>query len=334
MGEFLSAPIKEKHSDDNENEKIRFGSCGMQGWRKRMEDAHITEINKGENNQYDIFGVFDGHGGKEVSQFVKNHFTNELISNANFKLGNIKQALQETFLKMDDLMRKENGKIELKELSKKSKEEDDAQEKKLGTKNSQADMISKLISTQKSEEDIANMTGCTACVCVIDEKNKKIYFANAGDSREVLCKKGIAYPMSMDHKPDLQIEKNRIYKADGWITDGRVKGNLNLSRGLGDLEYKNNNNLSQEEQMITANPDIVCEDLNDDCDFIIIGCDGIWDCLTNQQACDFVKNRYNNQEKLSKIIEEMMDSICASDLYNETGVGCDNMTCMIIVPKK
>ena len=338
MGEFLSAPIKEKHSDDNENEKIRFGSCGMQGWRKRMEDAHITDINKGENNQYDIFGVFDGHGGKEVSQFVKNHFTNELISNSNFKLGNIKQALQETFLKMDDLMRKENGKIELKELSKKSKEEDDAQEKKLGSKNNQVDMISKLISNQKSEEDIANMTGCTACVCVIDEKNKKIYFANAGDSREVLCKKGIAYPMSMDHKPDLQIEKNRIYKADGWITDGRVKGNLNLSRGLGDLEYKNNNKLPQEEQMITANPDIVCEDLNDDCDFIIIGCDGIWDCLTNQEACDIVKEKLNVNNpysvKLSGILEEMMDKICATDIYNETGVGCDNMTCMIIQFKK
>ena len=338
MGEFLSAPIKDKQSEDNENEKIRYGSCGMQGWRKRMEDAHITDISQGDKKQYDIFGVFDGHGGKEVSQFVKNHFTKELISNSNFKSGNIKLGLQETFLKMDNLMREENGKIELKELSKKSKEEDDAQEKKLGSKNSQADMISKLISTQKSEDEIANMTGCTACVCVIDEKNKKLYFANAGDSREVLCKKGIAYPMSVDHKPDLQIEKNRIYKADGWITDGRVKGNLNLSRGLGDLEYKNNNNLPQEEQMITANPDIVCEDLSDDCDFIIIGCDGIWDCLTNQEACDIVKEKLNVSSpysvKLSGIIEEMMDKICANDIYNESGVGCDNMTCMIVQFKK
>ena len=338
MGEFLSAPIKDKQSEDNENEKIRYGSCGMQGWRKRMEDAHITDISQGDKKQYDIFGVFDGHGGKEVSQFVKNHFTKELISNSNFKSGNIKLALQETFLKMDNLMREENGKIELKELSKKSKEEDDAQEKKLGSKNSQADMISKLISTQKSEDEIANMTGCTACVCVIDEKNKKLYFANAGDSREVLCKKGIAYPMSVDHKPDLQIEKNRIYKADGWITDGRVKGNLNLSRGLGDLEYKNNNKLPQEEQMITANPDIVCEDLSDDCDFIIIGCDGIWDCLTNQEACDIVKEKLNVSSpysvKLSGIIEEMMDKICANDIYNESGVGCDNMTCMIVQFKK
>ena len=35
----------------------------MQGWRKRMEDAHISDIGKGSNNNTHIFGVFDGHGG-------------------------------------------------------------------------------------------------------------------------------------------------------------------------------------------------------------------------------------------------------------------------------
>ena len=340
MGEFLSSPIKDKDSADGENKNIRYGSCGMQGWRKRMEDAHITDISKGQNQQYDIFGVFDGHGGKEVTQFVKKHFTDELLLNKNFIAGNIKQALEETFLRMDELMRGSDGRKELKEIAKKCKVEDDAQEKKLGTNNNQADMISKLMASQKSEEDIANMTGCTACVCLIDEENKKLYFANAGDSREVLCKKGIAYPMSIDHKPDLEIEKNRIYKADGWITDGRVKGNLNLSRGLGDLEYKNNNNIPASDQMITACPDVTTEKLNDDCDFIIIGCDGIWDCLTNQEACDFVKEKLNAEGanpyevKLSSILESMMDKICATDIYNETGVGCDNMTCMIIQFKK
>lgn len=37
---------------------------------------------------------------------------------------------------------------------------------------------------------------------------------------------------------------------------GRVNGNLNLSRALGDFEFKKNVNLTAEEQMITANPDI------------------------------------------------------------------------------
>ena len=51
-------------------------------------------------------------------------------------------------------------------------------------------------------------------------------------------------------------KKKRIYKADGWVSEGRVKGNLNLTRGFGDLEYKQNKNLKPEEQMITANSDI------------------------------------------------------------------------------
>lgn len=51
----------------------------MQGWRNGMEDAHILETNiKGED--ISIFGVFDGHGGKEVAKFVERHYINEITS--------------------------------------------------------------------------------------------------------------------------------------------------------------------------------------------------------------------------------------------------------------
>lgn len=36
----------------------------MQGWRKRMEDSHIADINVGSNGKTHVFGVFDGHGGR------------------------------------------------------------------------------------------------------------------------------------------------------------------------------------------------------------------------------------------------------------------------------
>ena len=160
------------------------------------------------------------------------------------------------------------------------------------------------------------MTGCTASVCAIDEANRKVYFANAGDSRAIICRGGIAYAMSIDHKPDLDTEKNRIYKADGWVSEGRVKGNLNLSRSLGDLEYKQNKRLPPEEQMITAFPDVVVEPLQD-IDFIVVACDGVWDCMTNQEICDFINERLKRDPKikLSKIIEEIMDKILATDIY-------------------
>ena len=308
----------------------------MQGWRKRMEDAHITKIDLGPSKSLNLFGVFDGHGGKEISQFVSNHFSEEFIQNKNYLNGDIKNALKETFIKMDEIMQTLNGKDEIKKYARKSKEEDDIQNLN-EPQNPQMKLLSQLIPQKNPESDeISLRTGCTACVCAIEGNNKKVYFANAGDSRVVMCKKGKAIAMSVDHKPELEKEKDRIYKADGWISEGRVKGNLNLTRGLGDLEYKSNKNLKPEEQIITANPDILCEDINSDVDFIIVGCDGIWDCLSNQQACDFVLSRINKDKnvKLSKIVEEMMDQICATDLYNETGVGCDNMTCMIIVPKK
>ena len=306
----------------------------MQGWRKRQEDAHIAAISLGEKKNIDVFGVFDGHGGKEISQFVSNHFVEELTKNKNLE-SDMSKALKETFIKMDEIMTTPESIEEIKKYARLSKEADDLQSKN-EPPNSQMALFSQLIGQKDPEaNDIYMRTGCTACVMSIDEKNKKLYFANAGDSRVVMCKNGVAYAQSEDHKPEMESEKSRIYKAEGWISDGRVKGNLNLTRGFGDLEYKQNKNLKPEEQMITANPDIKVIDFDKDINFVIIGCDGIWDCLKNQEACDFVIKRLrdNPNIQISKIIEEMMDTIVAKDLYNDSGIGCDNMTCIVIVFK-
>jgi protein phosphatase 1G len=288
----------------------------MQGWRKRMEDSHISDLSKGNNGKLHVFGVFDGHGGKEVAQFVKHHFSEELVINNSYKNGNLKKALAENFLRMDDMLITTSGKVELKMIAQKAKEEDDIINQR-EKNNKQMDLFKQILGQGKDDEDISMMTGCTASVCAIDEQNKKLFFANAGDSRAVLCKNGIAFPMSIDHKPDLDIEKNRIYKADGWVSDGRVKGNLNLSRSLGDLEYKQNKKLPAEDQMITANPDVVVEALTNDVNFIVLACDGVWDCMTNQEICDFISERLKKDpnQKLSKIIEEIMDQILAPDIY-------------------
>lgn len=52
------------------------------GWRNTMEDAAITKTDL--TPEISLFGVFDGHGGKEVSYYVEKHFTEELLKNTNF----------------------------------------------------------------------------------------------------------------------------------------------------------------------------------------------------------------------------------------------------------
>jgi serine/threonine protein phosphatase PrpC len=89
--------------------------------------------------------------------------------------------------------------------------------------------------------------GCTANVLYIDKKKKKIFVANAGDSRCVLGINGKAKEMSVDHKPDCPVEIERIEKSGSVITEGRVDGNLNLTRALGDVKYKHRAHLKPEE---------------------------------------------------------------------------------------
>lgn len=82
--------------------------------------------------------------------------------------------------------------------------------------------------------------GCTANVVLI--KDGILYVANAGDARCVLaCNGNKPVAMSTDHKPNVLSEKTRILKAGSTInSEGRIDGNLNLSRAIGDLKYKKN----------------------------------------------------------------------------------------------
>ena len=82
--------------------------------------------------------------------------------------------------------------------------------------------------------------------------------ANAGDSRIVLARaNGVVEPMSYDHKPTDDTERKRVIQAGGFVNQfGRINGNLNLSRSIGDLKYKAVPGIKPADQMITAEPDV------------------------------------------------------------------------------
>eukprot|EP01034_Spumella_vulgaris_P024361 gene24361-30690_t len=173
--------------------------------------------------------------------------------------------------------------------------------------------------------------GCTAIVAF--KLGNQLYVANAGDSRGVLCRQnGVAYALSEDHKPQSEIEMKRITSAGGFVNAvGRINGNLNLSRSLGDMKYKQLFRLTRAEQIITAEPDISVTTIEETDRFFILACDGIWDCLTNQQAVDFVRERLDQGMDVTKIVHEVCNHCVAADPRQSTGIGSDNMTCMIVL---
>ncbi|MCD9646719.1 hypothetical protein HAX54_036873 [Datura stramonium] len=171
--------------------------------------------------------------------------------------------------------------------------------------------------------------GSTACVAII--QNIQLLVANAGDSRCVLSRKGQAYDMSRDHKPDLQAEKERITNAGGYVRCGRVNGSLNMSRAIGDMELKQNKSLPAEKQIVTANPDIHTVELSNDDDFLVLACDGIWDCMSSQEVVDFVGKQLKHESRLSAVCETVLDKCLAPATGGE---GCDNMTMILVQFKK
>lgn len=169
-------------------------------------------------------------------------------------------------------------------------------------------------------------SGCTANVILITKD--KIYCSNAGDSRAVMCKRGEVVALSEDHKPDNEKEKLRIENAGGFVQMGRTNGTISLSRALGDFDFKQTSDKIAEDQQITADPDIL-EVERDGVEFIVQACDGIWDCLTNEQAIErFGKSLKEGKLKEVEIVNQVLDEIIAPD--TSSGVGCDNMTCILI----
>lgn len=172
-------------------------------------------------------------------------------------------------------------------------------------------------------------SGCTAVVALLHDK--ELFVANAGDSRCVVCRNGKALEMSIDHKPEDQVEFERIQKAGGRVTlDGRVNGGLNLSRAIGDHGYKMNKKVKPEEQMISALPDIKKITIEPEDEFMVLACDGIWNFMTSDDVVEFVQDRLADPtKKLTDICEEMFD-YCLAPHTKGDGTGCDNMTAIIV----
>ena len=236
--------------------------------------------------EYIYIYIYIVYIGPEVARFVEKHFPEELIKNENFEQGNYPESLSETLIQMDYLLETDEGHTEVKEYA-------------LETVN------------KKIDEELGTVVetrGCTATVALL--VNENIYIANTGDCRLIISRgRGNVEQITIDQKPELEEEKKRVEKAGGVIMNGRIDGDINVSRSLGDFRYKNNTQLSREEQKLVPYPDIFSIS-RDGVDFLLIGCDGIYEMMDNSQLMEFIYAQYAEGVKdLETIVGLMIDKL-------------------------
>ncbi|KAL0312464.1 UNVERIFIED_CONTAM: putative protein phosphatase 2C 8 [Sesamum radiatum] len=142
---------------------------------------------------------------------------------------------------------------------------------------------------EAAAEEAERMMGSTAMVVLVGKE--EVVVANCGDSRAVLCQRGVAVPLSRDHKPqpDRADEKERIEAAGGKILNWngwRVQGVLATSRSLGDRYLK---------PYVSCKPEVTVVRRSESDEFLIIATDGLFDVVSNETACEVVKKCLSGQ---------------------------------------
>lgn len=130
--------------------------------------------------------------------------------------------------------------------------------------------------------------------------SRLLMVANIGDCRAVLSRKGEAIDMSQDHRPIYPSEKRRVEELGGYIDDGYLNGVLSVSRALGDWDMKFTRGSPSP---LIADPEFRQTVLTEEDEFLIIGCDGIWDVMSSQQAVSLVRRglrRHDDPEQCAR----------------------------------
>jgi len=290
MGATLNKPVTTAVLESHANKNFRVGMAEMNGWRTNMEDAHVVHFSP-SGDAY--FGVLDGHGGSACSEWCAKRLHERLEANgipAN-----------------------------------------DAAAKKM------------ILEIDQAFLDTGQASGSTAAMCSVRPPAKpgekfKLHVINAGDSRVLLCRAngaiidggGTDSGLTTDHKPDHPSERARIYRCGGTVEEAaggvaRVNGDLAVSRGFGDAEYKKTGGPGLENRPVTADPEMGHFEA-DAGDILLVVCDGVSEGdFSNPQVC---KKAVEVLAETGGDATKASEAICHMAI--ETG-SKDNISCMIVI---
>ena len=248
------------------------------GMTKTNQDTLVSKTNINNIKDFNIFGVLDGHGptGHFISQFAGQFIPYCIINNPEVR----RQTNPESIYY---ILRQNNYQI-IKQAF-------------IATDNK--------LQTQKFDSKESGST----CVLIIHIGNH-IICANVGDSRAIAVfdeqnDRNLNYlkcsPLSIDYKPDLPEEKNRILMSGGWVEQvknsfgegigpyrvfapGEDYPGLAMSRSIGDLDGKKFG--------IIPEPGIIEYNISGNTKYIVLCSDGVWEFLTNEHVKDVGKEFY------------------------------------------
>ena len=309
-----------------------YGYNTYQGLFKKTNEDKIIVVNQIKKPastklktwpKISYFAIFDGHGGEGCSTFLKDNYLKYLTENANFPF-DIKTSMIEAFQKAEEEFIKQKC---------------------------------------KSAEEFDNSGSC-ALVCILFDN--KVYISNIGDSRAIMSMSGGTKikQLSIDHKPNNPKEFERaikngskIYidnddpdrdisklvfikdksefekykKEEEEVIFREYPSDLAVMRTIGDVKVKNKEYGGNPGTIISI-PEIFIYDISNTEDFIVMGCDGIFDDLSNQDVVEAAWYIYKNRSKtknydIHELTQEACDMIIKYGLEKETS---DNLSCIII----
>lgn len=240
------------------NPVVSCGSFATCGPRETMEDTHFLLPHMCDQRDIHFFGIFDGHRGAAAAEFSARALP-RLLRSLSYSISPA-ESLVRAFIETD------------------------------------ASFRSVLDCHRKSRGSINKdwHPGCTAIAALL--VGNKLYVANAGDCRAILCRAGHAIALSKDHVASGLQERERIVKAGGevkWRIDTWRVGAaaLQVTRSIGDDDLK---------PAVTAEPEIIETCLSSDDEYLVMASDGLWDTISNEEVVSIIRDTVKEPNMCSK----------------------------------
>ncbi|KAJ5846656.1 Protein phosphatase 2C [Penicillium rubens] len=196
------------------------GAGQSQGGRKHQEDRCAvifpSQFPSNMEDKVAFFAIYDGHGSELVSEHVKNSLHHLFGRRPEFEREDWAGAIKEALAEEDRI----------------------------------------LLDRFKYESVEPAVSGSTVAMCCINLTKGELFVSNLGDSHVILAERDpqTEHPyhirrLTEAHKPPIPSERARIEEAGGAVNNrsGTARlGSLNMSRAVGDLQYKNPLNTFQD----------------------------------------------------------------------------------------